>query len=385
MVSSTKLNKKKSLKIAFAGACAILLFILAYFYFGKKSDEIKEDPQSVMVSEARFGPVVKYINSIGILVPNDSVDLKSEVSAKAEQIYFEDGAVVEKGALLIQFDESLAKAELMEAEARYNRAKIEFELLDKLTDRGAAAKIKREQSLADMRISSANLNSAKTKLEKHKIFAPFGGMIGIKNISVGQFIQSGTELVKLVDNHPMKVDFTIAETDIDKIYVSQELQVFVGGDASQEYSAKISAIEPESDKINHSFKVRAVLDVPEEIAMSSQNLKAGRFVKIRISINDGQQGIVIPESAIEKVGGEDIVYIVSDGLAIRRSVITGMRRGGNVEIITGVNEGDTVITKGQQGVSDGRAVTIRDSYKSTEIIDAYKKYRNRLQKTKGKK
>lgn len=377
------LNSKKKLFVALIGTCSVLLGIFAYFYFRGKSGEIHEEPQSVIVSEAHYGSVVKYINSIGTLVPNDLVDLKSEVSAKVDKIYFEDGAVVSKGDLLIQFDESLANAELMEAEARYKKAKIEYELLDKLADRGAAAKIKREQSLADMRITSANLNSAKTKLEKHKIFAPFGGMIGIKNISVGQFIQGGTELVKLVDNHPMKVDFTVAETDIDKVYVSQEIQVFVGGDSEQEYSAKISAIDPESDKINHSFKVRAVLDVPEEIAMSSQTLKAGRFAKIRISVNDGQQGIVVPESAVEKAGSEDIVYVVSEGIAMRRSVIVGMRRDGNVEIITGINEGDIVIIKGQQGVSDGRAVTIRDSYKSTEIIDAYKQYRSQMRQRVG--
>ena len=384
MIKTDK-NKNKLLVGAVAGSGIVLLAVLAYSYFKKVPTELKEEPQSVMVSDAVFGSVVKYINSVGVLVPNDSVDLKSEVNAKVEKICFEDGSAVEKGALLIEFDESLVKAEVMEAEAKYNKAKTEYELYDKLTDRGAASKMKREQALAEMKVGSANLNSAKTKLEKHKIFAPFSGMIGIRNISVGQFIQSGAELVKLVDNHPMKADFIIAEADIDKIFVSQEIQVFVGGDDSQEYSAKITAIEPESDKVNHSFKVRAVLDVPEEVAVSSSNLRAGRFVRIRISVNDGQQGIVIPESAVEKISGEDSVYIVSDGIAVRRSVITGMRRGGNVEILSGVNEGDQVITKGQQGVSDGRAVVVRDNYKSTEIIDAYKKYQGQMQQKAGKK
>ena len=367
---------------------AVLVGTLLYKAFHVPPSDIHEEPQSVMVSKARFGPVVRYVNSIGTLIPNDSVDLKSEVNAKIDKIYFNEGAVVEKGSLLIQLDESLAKAKLMEAEARYRKAKAEYDALDKLADRGAAAKIKREQALAEMDISSANLNSARAELEKHKIMAPFGGIIGIKNISEGQFIQGGVELVKLVDSYPLKIDFTVAETDIDKIYVSQEIQVFVGGDLAQQYSAKISAIEPESDKINHSFKVRAVLDAPEEIVINSQTLKPGRFVKVRASINEGQKGILIPESAIEKSGNEAMAYIVSDGMAIRRVIIPGMTKDGYVEILSGINEGDEVITKGLQGVSDGRPVVIRDEYSSAEILKSFQqqaKNQNKRSKRGSKK
>ena len=111
--------------------------------------------------------------------------------------------------------------------------------------------------------------------------------------------------------------------------------------------------------------------------MNSQILKPGRFVKVRITVNEGEQGIVVPESAVEKSGNENMVYIVSDGMAIRRLVTTGMRKNGNVEIVTGVNDGDLVITKGKEGVSDGRAVKVHDEFSSSEIINAYKAYRGR--------
>ena len=264
--------ESREVKIIIAGAAVVVLGVLGYSIFSTADPEIKEGPQSVIVSKATFGSVERYINTIGTLVPCDSVDLKSEVNAKVDEIFFSDGSIVEKGDLLIQFDESLAQAEVREAEARYRKEKIEYELLDKLAGRGAAARIKKEQAYSDMQTASAQLNSAKVKLEKHRILAPFGGMIGIKHISVGQFIQSGTDLVKLVDNHPLKVDFSVAEVDVDKIYVSQEIEVYVGGDSLQSYSAKISAIEPESDKVSHSFKVRAILDIPEEIAVNSQIL-----------------------------------------------------------------------------------------------------------------
>ena len=381
--------KSKKAVLVVSGVAVMVLGILGYKFFSTPDPEIKEGPRSVIVSKAGFGSVERYINTIGTLVPCDSVDLKSEVNAKVDEIFFSDGSIVKKGDVLIKFDESLDQAQVREAEARYRKAKIEYELLEKLAGKGAAAKIKKEQAFSDMQTTSAQLNSAKVNLEKHKILAPFGGMIGIKHISVGQFIQSGMDLVKLVDNHPLKVDFSVAEVDIDKIYVSQEIDVYVGGDAFQSYSAKISAIEPESDKVSHSFKVRAILDVPEEIAMNSQILKPGRFVKVRITVNEGEQGIVVPESAVEKSGNENMVYIVSDGMAIRRLVTTGMRKDGNVEIVTGINEGDLVITKGKEGVSDGRAVKVYDEFSSSEIINAYKAYQGQSKaqsnKTESKK
>lgn len=365
---------KKNLIIGGSVVALILVSFAAYKALRKEASTIVDEPQSVMVTKASFGPVEKYVNTVGTLVPNDSVDLKSEVSAKIDKIHFTEGSLVEKGDLLIQFDETLIKAEVLDAEARYKKAKAEYDAFDKLADRGAASKINRMKAMSDMEICSANVNSAKAKLEKHKILAPFGGRIGVKDVSEGQFIQTGEHLVKLVDYHPMKVDFNVAEVDIDKVYVSQEISVFVGGDERNEYKAKVFAIEPESDRINHSFRVRAILNVPEDEATESQVLRSGRFAKIRITVDDGALGILVPESAIERSGTEDTLFIVSGGLAMRKVVTVGMRKEGNAEIITGLNDGDLVIVKGNNSVSDGLPVTIRDNVSVAEITDAFKKY-----------
>ena len=133
-------------------------------------------------------------------------------------------------------------------------------------------------------------------------------------------------------------------------------------------------MEPESDRINHSFRVRAILNVPEDEATESQVLRSGRFAKIRITVDDGALGILVPESAIERSGTEDTLFIVSGGLAMRKVVTVGMRKEGNAEIITGLNDGDLVIVKGNNSVSDGLPVTIRDNVSVAEITDAFKKY-----------
>ncbi|MDR1560885.1 MAG: efflux RND transporter periplasmic adaptor subunit [Holosporaceae bacterium] len=359
----------KRKKIIFSVVVVILLVVCFAIYKITSNKSLVSDsaPPVVMVSKATFGPVVRYINTIGTLRPFDSVVIKSEVNAKIEKIHFSEGVTVKENDLLVELDDSIARSSLMEAEAQYRKAKSKFDPVDKLADKGVMARIQRDTEKAEMETCAAKVNSYKTNLEKHKILAPFGGIVGLREISRGQFVTPGTELVKIVDCHPLKVDFKVAEVDIGNVYVNQEIKILVGGDKTQEYSAKIIAIDPESDKVSHSFDVRAILDVPEEVTMGSQTLKPGRFVSVQIAIDADQRGIVIPESALEKVGDEDMVYRVVEGMAIRTLVTTGMRLDGNVEIITGINENDVVITSGQANVLDGREVSILSSDPLSEI------------------
>jgi membrane fusion protein (multidrug efflux system) len=344
-----------------------------YKFSGNKKSEFSFTPPSVTVCTATFGPVVKYINAIGTLRPFNSVVIKSEVNAKIKNIYFSEGAVVKEDDLLVELDDSTARAQLTEAEALYRRAKIEYDPVEKLADKGVATRVSKDKMKAEMEKCAANVNSYKTLVDKHKIHAPFGGIIGLYEISKGQFVSSGNELLKIVDCHPLKVDFKVAEVDIGNVYVGQQVQIMVGGDKTQVFDAKITAIDPESDKISHSFDVRAVLDIPEEMAVNSQILKPGRFVSVKIAVDGDQQGILIPESSLEKIGDEDLVYRITEGIAIRTLVTVGMRRDGNVEIITGINEGDIVITSGQSGVLDGKEVSIKNSSSTADIANAVKK------------
>ncbi|MDR0968722.1 MAG: efflux RND transporter periplasmic adaptor subunit [Holosporaceae bacterium] len=370
--------------ILWIGLIVVILILWAIFSGkGSKDEKFAFTPPAVTASPAFLGPVTKYVNAIGTLRPFDSVLIKAEVNAKIKKIHFEEGSSVKEGDLLIELDDSLAKAEVMQAEAAYQRAKVEFEPKNRLADKGVAARVERDKAKAEMDKAAADVNYRKTMLEKHKIYAPFGGIIGLKEISEGQFVQQGGDLIKIVNCHPLKVDFKVAEVDVGKIYVDQECEVSIGGDSSQVFTAKITAIDPESDQISHSFSVRATLEIPEGTA--SEALKPGRFVSVRTMIDGEQLGILIPESAIEKIGDEDMVYRVAEGnIAIRTLVTAGTRRDGNVEIITGINEGDIVITSGQVGVLDGKEVSIKNSSSTSDIVEAVKEIEQRKKSARQK-
>jgi membrane fusion protein (multidrug efflux system) len=378
--------REKKVIYIFIFALSIILLI-AYKLFSKKTKIEDNSFPPVIVAKAELGPVVRYINAIGTLRPFDSVVIKSEVNSVISKIHFTEGTSVEENSLLIELDDANAKAALMEAEASYRRAKSQFEPVEKLADKGVMARIKRDELKAEMDMAEAKVLSHRNNLEKHKIFAPFKGVVGLKEISKGQYAAQGAELVKLVNCHPLKVDFKVAEVDVGNVYVGQEIKVLVGGDDTQEYSAKIIAVDPESDKISHSFNVRALLDIPEEVSMELHILKPGRFVSVKVVPDDNQNGILIPEACIEKIGDEALVYRIIDGVAIRTIVTAGMRRDGLVEIITGINEGDIVIKSGQANVLDGRGVSIQDPNAKNDTLAKLQKAAASppKKKTKGKK
>ncbi|GHU17522.1 MexH family multidrug efflux RND transporter periplasmic adaptor subunit [Alphaproteobacteria bacterium] len=357
---------KKGLLFAIV-VCGGLVGLLSYKLYNKKDIANVEKAPPVTVAKAVMGPVTRYINTLGTLRPFDSVVIKSEVNAVISKIHFSEGTIVDKGTLLVELDDVMARAELMEAEATLRKAKSEFDPIEKLADRGVAARVKRNTTKAEMENAEARVMLCKSKLSKHKIYAPFGGLVGLKEISEGQYVTSnGSDtLVKLVDCYPMKVDFKVSETDIGNIYVDQIAKIFVGGDETQEYPAKIIAIDPECDKVSHTFDVRAVIDIPEDVALDSPALKPGRYVTIKIAPDGNSLGIVIPESALEKTGDDDYVYRVSEGIAVRAPVTVGMQKDGMVEIITGISNGDEIVTSGQHSVIEGRAVSVQDGTTDT--------------------
>ena len=359
-------KEKKTLICVITLFGVFALFLIGYKAFKKNSLVIEDALPAVTIETATLGPVVRYINAIGTLRPFNSVVIKSEVNSVISKIHFTEGTFVEEGTLLVELDAVSARASLRESEALYNKAKSEFEPTEKLADKGVMAKIERDKRKAEMDMYAAKVASAKNYLEKHKIFAPFKGIVGLKEISIGQYVAPGNELAKLVDYHPLKVDFKVAEVDIGSVYIGQNVKFFVGGDNSQEYEGQITAIDPESDKISHSFNVRAVLDVPEYTALSSRALRPGVFVSVKIAPDEGQFGVLIAESSLDKIGQDYFVYKIAEGLAVRTPVTVGMRKKDAVEIITGINEGDTVVTSGQTGVLDGKGVSIQ----APEISDS---------------
>jgi len=350
----------------------VMMAVLIKNHFSKNEESGDFATPNVTASKAEFGSVTHFINAIGTIKASDAVELKAEIDAKVAKIHFTEGTKVKEGDLLLELDNVKAKAELMEDEAQYRRAVAEFEPIKQLASKGVAARIERDKKQAEMESYAARVASKKATLAKYSIYAPFDGVIGLKQVSVGQFVSPGSLLLKIVSMQSLKIDFKIAEDKIGEVYVGQSVDVYLGGERTQTYTAKVVAIDPETEDSSHSFIVRALLDVPDVSIDKLQDLRPGRFATVEIALNSDEKGILIPESAIEGIGDNKTVYLIKDKLAIRTPVTTGIRKGGNIEILTGVNDGDVVITSGQGSVIDGKPVEIQRSISAEDIAAALK-------------
>lgn len=352
------LKDKKKMSIFMALIVLILSFIIYFakgYFFGIKveNDSMLENIPMVEVVKIKLTDINKTLKFVGNLKPNEQVILKSEVDAVIKGIHFFEGQMVNSGDLLISFDDAAARAQYEEVVAKYLNAKAEYEMTLKLAKNKYISESELNKKEAEMKAFFAQTKQVKNTLEKHKVFAPFEGRVGLKEISVGEYMTRGREMLTLVDETPMKVDFKVPEMQIHRIRVGQFLTINVDG-VENDFSATIRAIDPIGDKASHSFVVRGILD--EEISSESYGIYPGQFVRLRL-LNDVQQkAIMVPQGALVRSGDTESVYRIIDGSAIQTEVIVGDIYDGMVEIIGGINEGDVVIVNGQERIRDGMKV-----------------------------
>ena len=198
--------------------------------------------------------------------------------------------------------------------------------------------------------SAARLLSSQARLSKTTIRAPFDGFVGLRKINIGDYATTGEELVDVVSLDPLRVEFSVPETLLAQIRQQQEIDVTVGAYPNEVFTGIITAIAPQINVQGHSVAIRANLPNPD------LRLRPGLFAQIEITLITKPNALVVPEQAIWPIGQDKTVYIVVDGVAKQRTVQIGQRQPGEVEILSGISEGDEVVTAGQMKIFDGAAV-----------------------------
>ncbi len=203
-----------------------------------------------------------------------------------------------------------------------------------------------------MRVAEAALALAEAKLAKLTILAPFTGIIGLRSVSVGDYVKEGADMVNLEAVDPLKVDFRVPEIYLTQLQVGQTLQLTLDAMPGKTYEAKVFAINPLLDAAGRSVVIRA------QVANQGTVLRPGMFARVRLLTRDSQDAMVVPEQAIVPQGDEWYVFRVVDGKVQRTKVGIGQRRDGKTEIVSGLQDGDVVVTAGQLKLRDGVPVSI---------------------------
>lgn len=300
--------------------------------------------------------MVEELHSVGTLRSNESVILRPEVAGRIVQLNFSDGAPVRKGQQLVVFDSSVNKAELEQARAELNIARANFRRNEELASKKFISERAKDESSANVQVLEAKLALAQARLAKLEIRAPFSGVVGIRTVSVGDYVKDGADLVNLEDLSSVKVDFRIPEKYADAVKIGQGIEVMLDALPGKTYKARVDAIDPQYDSAGRSALLRGRIANPEG------RLKPGMFARVRLIMAQREEALVVPEEAIVPMGQKVSVWKVLDGKAVRTEVKIGLRRDGKAEIVDGVQKGDVVVTAGQIRLSrDGMAVRISNA------------------------
>lgn len=342
-------------RIAALLAVILVLGGLYYTYSGKSGPAGMQGgpppPPAVLVGQAQQGAVSDEIAAVGSLRSNESVVIRPEITGRIEEVSFNEGEAVKKGAQLIRLDDSVYRAELQQAEAQLTLSKSNFERASDLFKRGNAAARSRDEALAQMRVAEANVALAGALLNKAHIIAPFDGVLGLRRLSPGDYVKPGDEIVNIENIDPVKVDFRIPEIHAAILKVGQDITVALDPLPGKTFHGSVYAIDPLIDPNGRAVLLRARVENPEN------ELRPGMFARVNLITAHREDAIMLPETAVFPMGLKRFVYKVVDGKAVRTEVDTGIRREGRVEIVKGVTLDDQIVLEGHFKLQDGRPLT----------------------------
>jgi membrane fusion protein (multidrug efflux system) len=316
-------------------------------------------PPSVEVARVEAIRITDDAQAVGSLRSRQSVVLKPEVSGRVTRLNFRDGEKVRRGQLLVQLDDQLPLAQMQQAQAELSIAQANHKRNQELVAQNFISKRSLDESAANLQVAQAKLSLARATAARLRIVAPFDGIAGIRNVNVGDYLKDGAEIVNIEDIDAILVDFRLPESFQTKAQRGQTALVEIDALPGRKYQAVVQAIDPLVDANGRSIGIRGCID------NRHMELRPGMFARITAVFGQRDNARVIPEEAIVPQGGRQFVIRLVDGpdqdtkIAQRVEVKVGVRQPGRVEIVEGLQPGDTVVTAGQQRIQkDGMPVRV---------------------------
>jgi membrane fusion protein, multidrug efflux system len=311
-----------------------------------------KDERAVAVEVTRVGVIQlpETITAVGSLRSDESVTLRPEIAGRITEILFQEGKPVTKGETLVRLDPSINLAEVRQARANLTLAKAKYERSVDLAGRNFISGQAKDEARNNLEIAASALALAEAKLRKTELKAPFSGIIGLRVVSVGDYVREGADLVNLQAIDPLKVDFRVPENFLKQVQVGQSVEVTLDALPGKTYEGKVFALDPLVDAAGRAIVIRA------QVRNQDTTMRPGMFARVTLITSQDRNALVLPEEALVPQGSDQFVYRIEDSKAVRVKVETGQRRDGKVEVLSGLERGDVVVTAGQFKLRDGSVV-----------------------------
>ncbi|UOE87410.1 efflux RND transporter periplasmic adaptor subunit [Vibrio splendidus] len=359
------------------------LFILLSFVFGfhyVKGEMIKEKVAnfklpaiSVTTEKLNQDTWGKSLKVIGNIHSNQSIDVTSQMSGQVKEILFTSGQQVNKGDVLVKLDDALLKSNYKSQLSKVELVRVELMRNKLLLRNNSVSKNSVDKLQAQFNAEGAKLEYIATQIDYMKVKAPFSGSVGIRNIDVGDFINSSTAIVELEDKSKQYVDFSIPELYLHDVKVGQDLQFYSEATNDEVFHGTISAIEPSSDSNTHNIELRAM-------ANQAVPLEAGMYVDATLITSESDTIVAVPSVAISYTLYGNTVFVLDTSTkkasehssndaspfyeykVVQRTVEVGPKQGGYVGVVSGLKEGDVVVTSNQHQLKNSGWVLVNNQH-----------------------
>lgn len=294
------------------------------------------------------------VEALGTVRANESVNITAKIADRVVAIRFREGQQVQRGAVLVELDNTEARADLAAAEAAESDSRSQYKRSQELYETRVLSEAQLDQLRATLLANEARVAAARSRLDDRVIRAPFAGRIGLRNVSLGSLVNPGGVITTLDDLSVVKLDFSVPELFLATLKpglgITARSQAYPG----DVFDGRVESIDTRVDPGTRSIMVRAVIDNRDG------RLRPGMFMTLQLVQNQGQ-ALMLPEAAIVPEDSRHFVFVVDQGHARRREVQIGRRRPGEVEILGGVGAEDTVIVDGTLNVTEGVPVAVLDT------------------------
>ena len=330
---------------------------------GAQNANFQPPPEAVTTTVAQRETWPSTLNVIGTATAIQGVTVSADLPGTVVRITFESGKPVHAGDVLVELDTRQERAQLAAAEAQRDLARINFGRAQELVKQGVLARTEYDNTSAQQKATEAQVGEIRATIERKTIRAPFSGILGIRQVNLGQYLAAGQAIVPLQSLNPIYVNFGVPQQTAAQVRGGRTLRVTSDDLPGAEFTGRVTAVDSVINEATRNIQVQATLSNP------NGKLRPGMFVQVQLVLGASRQAIALPASAINYAPYGDSVFVVTNLTDPKGKTYRGVRqqfvkvegsRGDQVAVVSGVNAGDEVVTSGVFKLRNGAAVQVNN-------------------------
>lgn len=309
-------------------------------------------PAAVVVGRPTRKEFAHEVEALGTVRANESVDITAKAAERVAAIHFKEGQQVRTGQVLVELESDEARADLAAAQAAARDSRSQYNRSQELFQTRALSEAQLEQLQATLQANDARVAAAQARVDDRSITAPFAGRVGLRNVSLGGLVNPGAVITTLDDLSVVKLDFSVPEVFLATLRPGLTVEARSSAYPKESFVGRVASIDTRVDPTTRSVAIRALFDNPDG------RLRPGMFMTVKLVRSEGE-ALMLPEQAIVPENDRHYVFVVAEGRAHKREVTIGRRRPGEVEILSGLTEQESVVLDGVLNVRDGSPVRVQ--------------------------